>query len=377
MKTKPDHKNRFVIIMAGGRGERFWPVSREKTPKQLIKLIGDRSFLQQAVDHVLPLVPLKNILIITTEAQASEVRRQLPRLPKENVVAEPVGRDTCAAVTLGAALVGARSTTGVMAVLPADHVIPEEKKFQQVLSDAFDLAGRGQAIVTIGIKPTEPATGYGYIRVGEALPPPSGAKAYKTVFHRAEQFVEKPNYDTALGYLQSGQYRWNAGMFIWSFVTVTEGLQKHQPEMYEACQRWFKVANNSSRLAKVLAKEYPELRRISIDYALMEHAHNVVVADGAFEWDDFGSWTALARHLKPDPEGNCAVADFVHVDGARNIIFDARTKDRRTPIAVVGLRDSILVQTDDAVLLAHKSQAQKVKELVKKLADAKEYKKLI
>jgi mannose-1-phosphate guanylyltransferase len=377
MKTKPDNKNRFVIIMAGGRGERFWPMSREKMPKQLIRLLGDRSFLQQAVGRVLPLVPLKNILLITTEAQAPEVRKQLPKLPKENVVAEPIGRDTCAAVTLGAALVGARSTTGVMAVLPADHVIPEEKKFQQVLSDAFDLASRGQAIVTIGIKPTEPATGYGYIRVGEALPPPTGVKSYKTVFHRAEQFVEKPNYDTALGYLQSGQYRWNAGMFIWSFVTVTEGLQKHQPEMYEACQRWFKVANNLPRLAKVLAKEYPEIKKISIDYALMEKAHNVVVADGAFEWDDFGSWTALARHLKPDPEGNCAVADFIHVDGARNIIFDARTKERRTPIAVVGLRDSILVQTDDAVLLAHKSQAQKVKELVKKLADTKEYKKLV
>jgi mannose-1-phosphate guanylyltransferase len=377
MKTKTDVKDRFVIIMAGGRGERFWPVSREKTPKQLIRLLGDRSFLQQAVDHVLPLVPLKNILVITNEAQASQVRKQLPMLPKENVVGEPVGRDTCAAVTLGAALVGARSTTGVMAVLPADHVIPEEKKFQQVLADAFDLASRGQAIVTIGIKPTEPATGYGYIRVGEALPPPAGVKPYKTVFHRAEQFVEKPNYDTALGYLQSGQYRWNAGMFIWSFVTVTEGLQKHQPEMYAACQRWFKVANNSAKLAKVLAKEYPEIKKISIDYALMEQAQNVVVADGAFAWDDFGSWTALARHLKPDAEGNCAVADFIHVDGARNIIFDARTKERRTPIAVVGLRDSILVQTDDAVLLAHKSQAQKVKELVKKLAQTKEYKNLV
>src|ERR1041385_2490039 len=153
-----DSKNRFVIIMAGGRGERFWPVSREKTPKQLMKLLGDRSFLQEAVHRVLPLVPMKNIFIITNETQAAEVRRQLPKLPKENVVAEPIGRDTCAAVTLGAALVGARSTTGVMAVLPADHVIPEEKKFQQVLSDAFDLAGRGQAIITIGIKPTEPAT---------------------------------------------------------------------------------------------------------------------------------------------------------------------------------------------------------------------------
>src|SRR5436190_7426073 len=200
-KTKPSKvstADRFVIIMAGGRGERFWPVSREKTPKQLITLLGKQSFLQQAVERVLPVVPLKNIFIITNAVQAPEVRRQLPKLPKDNVIAEPIGRDTCAAVTLGAALVGARSTTGVMAVLPADHVIPEEKKFQQVLAACFDLPSRGQAIVTIGIKPTEPATGYGYTQVGEALPPPAGVKAYKTVFHRAEQFVEKPYFDRAL-----------------------------------------------------------------------------------------------------------------------------------------------------------------------------------
>ncbi len=376
MKTKADIKDRFVIIMAGGRGERFWPLSREKMPKQLLTLLGKRSFLQQAVDRVLPLVPAKNIFVITNEAQLPEVRKQLSTIPKSNLVAEPVGRDTCAAVTLGAALVGARSTTGVMAVLPADHVIHDEKKFQQVLSDAFDLAGRGRAIVTIGIKPSEPSTGYGYIQVGGALPPPQGAKKYKTTFFRAERFVEKPHFDRALEYVNSGQYRWNAGMFVWSFVTVTEGLQKHQPEMYAACQRWFKVANQPAKLAKVLAKDYPGIKKISIDYALMEHAQNVIVADGAFEWDDLGSWTALARHLKADPEGNCAVADFIHVDAARNIIFDARTKNR-TPIAVVGLRDSILVQTDDAVLLAHKSQAQKVKELVKKLAEDAKLKKLI
>ena len=377
MKTKTDAKDRFIIIMAGGRGERFWPLSREKTPKQLIKLLGDKSFLQQAVDNVLPLVPLKNILIITNAAQASEVRKQLPKLPKDNVIAEPVGRDTCAAVTLGAAIVGARSTTGVMAVLPADHVMPEQKKFQQVLGDAFDLASRGQAIVTIGIKPTEPATGYGYIHTGHELPTPTGAKKYKTAFFKAEKFVEKPNYETALGYLQSGHYRWNAGMFIWSFVTITESLQKHQPEMYEACQRWFKVANDPAKLNKLLAKEYPAIKKISIDFALMEKAHNVVVADGAFAWDDLGAWPALARHLKADAEGNCAVADFIHVDAARNIIFDARSKERRTPIAVVGLRDSILVQTDDAVLLAHKSQAQKIKELVKKLSEDARLKKLV
>ncbi len=375
MKTARQNNDRFVIIMAGGRGERFWPVSREKTPKQLAALVGPRSLLQQAVDRVLPLVALKNVLVITNAVQAPEVRRQLPKLPAENVVAEPVGRDTCAAVTLGAAIVGQRSINGVMAVLPADPLIPEERKFQQVLGDSFDLASRGQVIVTVGIKPSEPATGYGYIRVGNVLPPPQGVKSYKTTFFKAEQFVEKPNFEKAQEYLAGGQHRWNAGMFIWSFVTVTQGLEKHQPEMAAACQRWFKAAG-TPRLKKVLAAEYPEIAKISIDYALMEHAQNVVVADGDFEWDDLGSWTALGRHLKADAEGNCAVADFIHVDAARNIIFDARTKNR-TPIAVVGQRDTILVQTDDAVLLAHKSQAQKVKELVKRLAESKEYRKLV
>ena len=374
-KKQQDTSNRYVIIMAGGRGERFWPLSRQKTPKQLIKLLGDTSFLQQAVERVLPLVPLENILIITNEVQAPEVRRQLPKLPKENVIAEPCGRDTCAAVTLGAAIVGARNINAVMAVLPADHVIPEAKKFQQVLSDSLDLASRGQVIVTIGIKPTEPSTGYGYIHVGKPLPPPHDVKPYKTAFFKAERFVEKPQYETALEYLTSGEYRWNAGMFVWSFVTITQGLEKHQPEMAAACHRWFEAATKG-KLDKVMAKEYPEIKKISIDFALMEHAQNVVVADGTFAWDDLGAWNALNHHLKADPEGNCAVGDFIHVDGARNLIYDARTKNR-TPIAVVGLRDAILVQTDDAVLLAHRSQVQKVKELVKRMAESEKYKGLV
>jgi len=375
-KTKASDGDRFAVILAGGRGERFWPVSREVLPKHLLRLVGERSLLQQAVERVLPLVPMRNVFIITNAMQIAEVRRQLPRIPKDNVVAEPVGRDTTAAVTLGAALVGCRSTTAVMAVLPADHVIGEGKKFQRVLGDCFDLAARGQALVTIGIRPTEPATGYGYIEVGEALPPPVGCKPYKTAFHKVERFVEKPAFERAVEYLNSGRHRWNAGMFIWGFVSITEGLQKHQPEMHAACQRWFAVADKPARLAKVLAKEYPDLKRVSIDYALMEHAHNVVVAAGDFAWDDLGSWPALGRHLKADAEGNCAVGDFVHVDGARNLIFDARTK-QRTPITVVGLRDAIYVQTDDAVLIAHKSQAQKIKELVRRLGEDPRRRKLL
>lgn len=361
--------------MAGGRGERFWPVSREKTPKQLLPLLGNRSFLQKAFDLVKAVVPIENILVITNSVQAPQVRKQLPELSKNNVIAEPCGRDTCAAVTLGAALVGARSESGVMAVLPADHVIPKSEPFQRVLADAFEVAARKKAIVTIGIKPTEPATGYGYIQTGDALVFENGLKSCKTKFMNALCFVEKPSYEKAVEYVGGGRYRWNAGMFIWSYATVLAGLEQHQPEMGEACLRW-KNAAMSGKLASALAKDYPSIKKVSIDYALLEKANNVVVADGDFEWDDVGSWTALGRHLAADPLGNCAVGDFVHVDAARNTIFDARKKNR-TPIAVVGLQDVIIVQTDDATLVVHKSQAQKVKELVSKLKLNPAYSKLI
>jgi len=368
----------YVVIMAGGRGARFWPVSREKTPKQLIKLLGDRSFLQQAVDRVRPLVPSANILVITNTDQVAEVRRQLPELPKENIVAEPVGRDTCAAVTLAAAVVGARSPTATMAVLPADQVIPEPAKFQRVLADALDLASRGQVIVTIGIKPTGPETGYGYVRQDlVALPAPAGAKPYRTAFHRVEQFVEKPPLERAVEYLAAGNYRWNAGMFVWSFVTLTNALEKHAPEMHAACQRWFAAAGKSpTALNRILAKEYPAIRKVSVDYALMEKAHNVVVADGDFAWDDLGAWPALSRHVKSDPEGNAVVGELVHIDAARNIVYDAR-KTARTPIALVGVKDSVIVLTDDAVLIAAKSEAQKIRLLVEKLAVDKKYVRLV
>ncbi|MSU42852.1 MAG: mannose-1-phosphate guanyltransferase [Pedosphaera sp.] len=379
MASKSPDKNRFVVILAGGRGERFWPLSREKTPKQLLTLVGKRSLLQQAVDRVKPLVPAKNIFIITNQAQLAAVCKQLPAVPKANVIAEPCGRDTAAAITLGAALAGARTSTAIMAVLPADHVIPENhtKAFGKILEESFDLAARGQAIVTIGITPTEPATGYGYIQVGETLPPPHGRKPYNTAFHRVERFVEKPHLDRALEYLNSGVHRWNAGMFIFSFATIVESLLKHQKELHDACERWFKVAAKPAKLQAVLAKDYPALRRVSFDYGVMEHAQNVVVADGAFDWDDLGAWPALARHMPADAAGNCVQADAIMVDAARNLILDMRSKSKRLPIAIVGLRDCVIVQTDDATFITHKKAAQHVKELVGQLAASKAHKHLL
>lgn len=378
-KTSLDPKDRFVAILAGGRGERFWPLSREATPKQLLALLDKKSFLQQTFGRVKALVPAKNIFIITNEAQAAAIRKQLPRVPKDNVIAEPCGRDTCPAITLAAALVGARSTTGVMAVLPSDHVISAkgEKKFQRILEDSFDLASRGQAIVTIGIQPTHPETGYGYIHAGDPLPPVPGRKPYKTVFHRAERFVEKPHFDKAVRLVNSGDYRWNAGMFVFSFATIIESLLKHQKPLHAACEKWFHHGTSPLKLKRALKKDYPDLKKVSFDYGVMEHAQNVVVADGDFDWDDLGAWPALARHLKPDAEGNCAEANFIHVDAARNVIFDTRPAKKRTPIAVVGLRDCVIVQTSDATLVAHKRDAQKVRELVHKLADSKAHRHLV
>lgn len=367
---------RYILIMAGGRGERFWPVSREKTPKQLIKLLGDRSFLQQTVDRVVDVVPVENILIITNQAQTAEVKRQLPNLPACNVIAEPCGRDTCAAMTLGAALVAHRNNRATMAVLPADHLIQDQKKFQRVLKDCFQLASKNDVLVTIGIRPTEPATGYGYIKVAEGLGAETKKASNRTNFWKVRQFVEKPSLPKAKRFLKSGDYRWNAGMFVWSVDTFLNALLTHQPKMAQSYQKWTELANRPALLTRTLKKEYPGIERISIDFALMEKAGNVVMSDGAFDWDDLGSWTALERHMSSDTQQNCSKGDLVQLDSHGNIIFDARKKQGR-PIALIGIQDCIIVQTDDACMIAAKSHGQQIKQLVQILAKDKRFQGLI
>lgn len=372
MKAKlPARKDRFVIIMAGGRGERFWPVSREKTPKQLIRLLGRQSFLQMAVDRVRGLVPTENVLIITNQAQAAEVRRQLPALPAANVIAEPMGRDTCAAVALGAAVVGARSPKGVMAVLPADHLIPDAKAFRQVLSDTLATAASEEVIVTIGIQPNEPATGYGYIKAGKPAP----GLSLTTPVRKAEAFVEKPNLATARKYLKSGRYLWNAGMFIWSYETISKALSTHVPELWSVALGWQQVARRASSLRQALERDYPGLKKVSVDYAIMEKVTNVLVADGAFAWDDLGAWPALGRHLQKDGSDNCAVGNLVQVDSTGNILFDGRSRPGGL-VGLVGLERCIVVLTDDATLVASLDKDQEIKKLVAGLAENQRWSKL-
>ena len=361
--------------MAGGRGERFWPLSREKRPKQLLKLLGKGTLLQQAANRLKKVVPPAHIFVITNSVQTPEVQKQLPWLPKENVIAEPVMRDTCAAVTLGAALVSAKDPDGVMAVLPSDHWIPDEARFVKILKDSFTIAEKLPVLVTIGIKPTEPATGYGYIRLGEELKelPPNFHPS--TTFYKAEQFVEKPDYNRACEYLRAGNYRWNAGMFIWTANSLLDGLWKHKPEMAEACRRWIRAAQDG-KLQQVLSRDYKKLEKISIDYALMEKADNVVCAEGDFAWDDLGSWTALARHLPTDEQGNTVQALYAQLDSQGNIIYDARSK-KGGLIATLGVKDSMVILTDDALLVAPKSEAQRIRQLVQQISEKKRLRKFV
>ena len=367
-------KDRYIVIMAGGRGERFWPVSRESNPKQLISLLSDRSFMQQTVDRVKTLVPLENIIVITNAIQLSKVRKQLPDLPRKNIIGEPCGRDTCAAVALSAAIVRSRSENGVMAVLPADHFIASETEFRRVLLDSMYFAKSEMALITIGIKAEEPSTGYGYIQVGKRIRRDI-SRSLKSTFFNVKRFVEKPNLSKAKGYLKSGNYRWNAGMFIWSCAAISEELKRQQPKLYLAVERWSSISS-LSKLNSVLSADYPKLNKISVDYAIMENAKSIVCADGKFGWDDLGSWPALSRHIKSDKNGNCSVANVVQVDSSNNIIFDARS-DNSAPIALVGINDAIVVQSDDATMIAAKSESQKIKQLVLKLCKDKRFKHLV
>ena len=254
--------------------------------------------------------------------------------------------------------------------------ITNKVKFRSVLLDSMCFASREKVLLTIGIKPEEPATGYGYIQV-KRRSRDNISKSLKSTFFNVKKFIEKPSLVKAKRYLKSGDYRWNAGMFVFSFATMVESLLKHQPAMHEACERWFQAAASSAKLKRALKKDYEALKPLSFDYGIMEHAQNVLVADGDFEWDDLGSWPAVSRHLKPDAEGNCVEADFVHVDSARNVVFDARTKKNRQPIALVGLRDCVVVQTNDTTLVAHKRATHKMRDLIAKLAESRAHKHLV
>jgi mannose-1-phosphate guanylyltransferase len=347
----------YALILAGGSGERFWPLSRRARPKQLLRLVSKRALLEETVARLEGLVAPERILVLTNTEQEAAVRKLLSGVPKENILAEPAKRDTAAAVALGAGWVAARDHAATMLVLPADHVISNREAFQESLRLAAQTAEETGELVVIGVKPTWACPGYGYIEHGEPVPLRSGAG--KGAIHRVVRFREKPNVDLAEAFLRSGNFRWNAGMFVWSVPTLLSEFNRHAPELAD----FISQLRAPGEFDKALRERFTKLPRISFDYAIMEKADRVLVVEASFDWDDIGSWRAVANYFKKDERGNSANCAVTALDSTNNIVFD----QGGTTIALLGVHNLIVVRTADAVLICHRHQAERIKELVGKL----------
>jgi len=357
---------RYAVIMAGGKGERFWPLSTSKHPKQLLALVGDKPLIAQAVDRLEGFVPPENVFVVTNADLVDATRDAVPLLPPENIVGEPIGRDTAAAVACGGALVKARDEEGVFAVLTADQVMGDLDLFSATLKGGMDLAEQNDILVTIGIEPAYPSTGFGYIESGDTFATESGIE-----FRKANRFVEKPDEATATQYLETGRFYWNSGMFIWSVPSLEKAFAAHCPEMRELMDTLTGYAKDG-KIVEGMDATYPDLGKISVDYALMEKADNIVMACGAFAWDDVGSWPALESHFEQDDGGNTRIGQVETLDANGNIIL---SKDRLT--AVIGVKDLIVVQAEGVTLVCPKDRAQDIKQMVVALREKGGYDELL
>jgi mannose-1-phosphate guanylyltransferase len=346
----------YALILAGGSGERFWPLSRRNRPKQLLRLVSKRTLLEETVSRLDGLVPSERILILTNVEQEKAVRDLLKKFPKQNIIPEPAKRDTAAAVALGAGWVAARDHSATMLALPADHVIADRDAFQETMKTAAAAASETGALVTIGIKPTWACPGFGYIEQGE---PVRLRENGKIAVHRVVRFREKPNVDLAESFLRKGNFRWNAGMFVWSVPTVLSEFNRHAPELAD----FISQVRSPQDLNKILGEQFAKLPRISFDYAIMEKADRVLVVEASFDWDDVGTWQAVARYFKKDEHGNVANRALTGLDASDNIVFN----DGKTTIALLGVHNLIVVRTSDAILICHRHQAERIKNLVAKL----------
>ena len=356
LSIMPTTPSRYALILAGGSGTRFWPLSRNARPKQLLNLSQPSTLLEQTIARLDGLVAPENILILTNQLQLDAVRAIATSLPPENIFAEPAKRDTAPAVALGIGLIAARDPNATMMVLPSDQLIQDHSAYQDVMRDALTCAETNEALVTIGIKPTWPCPSYGYIERGERADIPALAHPA----HRVLRFREKPDPELAAEFIQQGNFCWNAGMFVWSIPTVVAQLARHTPELAD----FISILKNSDDLPAAVSRTFPELTPISIDFALMEKAQNVLNIEASFDWDDVGSWISIAKYLDEQGEDNRVNQAISEIDSARNIVFNARQDSH---IALLGVEDLIVVQTDDALLIANRHQADAIKKLTPKL----------
>ena len=343
-----------ALIMAGGRGERFWPRSRRNMPKQFLSLTDDgKTMIQLTVERIMPLVDIKDIYIATNKDYRQLALEQLPGIPEENILCEPVGRNTAPCIGLGAVHIAKKYEDAIMLVLPSDHLIKFNKMYLTTLLDACRIAEKGTNLVTIGIMPDYPETGYGYIKF-DAKEPEGGA-------YRVDRFVEKPSLEVAKEYLAAEEYLWNSGQFIWKVSSILENLKQYMPDTYERLLR-IQEAIGTEEEEQILDREFHEMDSQSIDYGIMEKAKDIYILPGAFGWDDVGSWLAVERIKKTNEFGNVVNGNIITVNTKNCIIQGGRKL-----IAAVGLQDLIIVDTEDATLICEKDNTGDIKKVLENL----------
>ena len=345
----------YAVIMAGGSGTRLWPLSRRGRSKQALKLVGERTMLQHAVDRLAPLFPPEQIYVVTREDQCALLSSQVPELPRSSFINEPVGCGTAPAIGLAAIQLRKRDPAAIMAVLTADHYITDTGAFRRVL-EAAALVAVGGPLVTLGIKPASPSTGFGYIEQGDGLGSVLGLPVFCV-----KQFTEKPGLELAHQMLASGMYSWNSGMFVWRVDRILEEFQDQMPNLYAQLMD-VEASLGKPEFTQVLRRVWSQVREQTIDYGVMEHAGRVVVIPVDIGWTDVGSWASLAELLPPDQDGNIFVGPCKEIDTHNTLVFGGKRL-----VATIGLKDIVIVDSDDALLVCAKQREQDVREIVERL----------
>lgn len=348
--------NICAVIIAGGIGTRFWPLSRKQRPKQFLPIISDKTMIEETIQRILPLLSYSNIYTVANQKQTHTLRELLPKIPSNNFLVEPQGKNTAPCLLLATAHLYLKDPESVIAVLPADHLIKDASYFLKKLKAAANAADKSQSLITFGIPPTHPSTGYGYIQFSKKNPLSFSGED----FFRVQEFKEKPDQNTARSFLKTGAYFWNSGMFLWKAKVFSENIRKYAPEMFS---HWEKIlealkSNDQNGLNAI----FDEIPSISIDYALMEKTKNVLMGKGDFGWSDVGSWSSLLEIWEKDPNHNALRGECITIDTKNCLVH---SPDKLT--ALIGLKDLVIVNTDDALLICKKDTDQKVKQVVSTL----------
>lgn len=343
----------LALIMAGGLGTRFWPKSRRNHPKQLLNIFGEKTLIQNTVARLHGVMPHENVFVVSTQDQQEEIKKQLTTIPDENYIIEPKGKSTAPCIGLSALFMERLNPDAVMAVLPADHMIFNNELFHKTLRVGAKVAAKTDSLVTIGIEPDYPATGYGYIQFNQELEIIDDISLLKV-----KTFAEKPNLETAKRFLKSGDFLWNSGIFIWKIKTIMKEIEENLPHLYDGLLE-IRQALDTPQQQETINRVYCQIRSISIDYGVMENAKDVKVLNGKFGWNDLGSWDEVYKLHEKDQNGNVLIGKHIIKDG-KGCFIDAPDKC----VAIVGMKNLVVVDTDDAILICPRDRAQDVKDVV-------------